>query len=42
MASPLFLDEQEYYPPEYKIVDLPIINIPVFQPLQVYNAKIYR
>ena len=39
----IFADnDQEYYPPEYKIVDLPIIEMPVMQVLKNYPCKIYR
>ena len=42
MSQPIFENDVEYYPPEYKIVDLPIIDIPVIVPLANFNAKVYR
>ena len=42
MTDPLFPENDEFYSPDYKIVDLPIIDVPVLEPISTFNAKIYR
>lgn len=36
------LHVEEFYPPEYKIVELPLIQMPPMDTLQAYACKIYR
>ena len=45
MAAPAGIfnpDDDIYYPLEYKIVDLPVVEMPVMHTLKTYQCKIYR